>query len=96
VLTASDLRQTLSPNDNCTLRKSSNQAVLLSIDSLRRAPAPDFAVAGINYVTAADASAACAKGDFAAAPTTTGALRLQLTGENVTIVPGLNVAPADF
>lgn len=96
LLTASDLRQTQSPNSNCTLRKSPDQAVLLSIDSLHRASAPDFAVAGITYVTAADATAACAKGDFANAPTQTGALHLQLAGDTITIAPGLNFAPAAF
>ena len=96
LLTASDLRQTDQPNLNCTLRKSPDQAVLLSIDSLNRAPAPDFALAGITYVTAAAASAACAKNDFADAPTQTGTLHLQLAGQNIAVTPGLNFAPAEF
>jgi hypothetical protein len=94
ILAASDLRETGSPNDNCTLRTSPTQAVLLSIDSLKRGPAPAFATAGITFVTAADATTACASNAFADAPTTSGALTLSWDGTQLTIAPSLNFAPA--
>jgi hypothetical protein len=65
VLKAQDDRQTMYPAYTCKSRKSPQQAVLLSIDSLK--PSQDkryFAEASITYATAADATKACTAKHF--------------------------------
>ena len=90
ILSANDLRGTLDPNANCQ-HLPPGQAVLLSIDSL--SPAAGGAAAGITYVSADDAKAACAAHDFANAPVKKASLALRWAGGSMKISPDMNFAP---
>lgn len=91
ILEARDLRGTMNPNANCA-HLPPGEAVLLSIDSL--GPAQDGAEAGISYVSAGDAKAACAANSFANAPVKKAVLALRWKDGGMKISSGLNFAPA--
>ena len=93
VLRASDLRGTLQPEDNCKLRLTPDQAVLLGIADLRRGGG--FATAGITYVPAAQADAACKSRHFAGTAAQTATLSLSLNGAAIVLAPHFNFAPAE-
>lgn len=93
LLQAIDLRGTLQPEDNCKQRLTQDQAVLLGISDLRRGGG--LATAGITYVPAAQAVAACKSGHFANAAMQKATLALGLNGAAVTITPNFNFAPAE-
>jgi hypothetical protein len=81
----------MDPNANCGMRKP-GQDVLLSIGSIARAGS-GFAAA-IQYVPAAQASAACTAKTFANAPVTKANLTLDWDGSAMTITPKFNFAPS--
>lgn len=93
ILAASDLRETMDPNANCSLRTSANQDVLLGIGPLARAGTGY--TARIDYVPAATATAACAAKTFGNVLVTKGTLRLDWDGSRITVAPGYDFAPAD-
>ena len=92
LLTASDLRQTMDANANCSLRKSAGQAVLLGIDGIARSGA-GYA-AQIEYVPAAQAEAACTAKAFPGAPVSRTTLILTWDGSAMQITPSFNFAPS--
>jgi hypothetical protein len=97
ILKASDERETGMPNNNCTAKKSPDQAILLNIGNLTRSQQPGiFAQASIQYAAAADATSACAAGHFESVKTTTGTLDLKWDSKTVTVVAPQNFAPANW
>jgi len=72
-------------------------AVLLTIDSLKRAKDPAaFAVASITYATAKDTAEACSRGKFADVRETKGKVKIVLDqGEAKAITP-LQFGPTDY
>ncbi len=97
VLKAQDARQADNPNYSCTLRKGKDEAVLLSIDDLKRSAAPGvFAESKIAYAAAPDANAACAKGTFASVRETAGTVRYRLEGNKVMAMPTVKFSVTDY
>lgn len=91
VLSARDLRETMTPNANCqTLQPG--QGILLAISNLK--PAPSGATAQINYVSAQTAQTACATSQLANAATTTQTLTLHWHDDHLTITPVLDFTKA--
>lgn len=87
LLSASDLRDTLTPNANCQGLQPGRD-VLLEIDSL--APAPDGAEAKISYVSAMAAQTACTASQFPNAPVSTATLALRWHDGQIKITPALH------
>ncbi|HWA30727.1 MAG TPA: hypothetical protein VG867_06505 [Rhizomicrobium sp.] len=99
VLKAQDDREVGDGADTaeCSRRNSPKDAVLLSIDDLKRSNAPGvLAVAKITYVTARDANAACRAGRFENAKETNGVVRFHFAhGKAVAQTPA-NFARTDY
>lgn len=91
LLSAHDLRETMTPNENCQ-GLSPGQNILLSITDLT--PAAGGAVAKVNYISAATAQSACAASQLAGAAVTTSAITLHWQDGHMTITPSLNFAPS--
>lgn len=91
LLSARDLRDTMTPNANCqTWQPDKN--ILLSINTLM--PTPKGAEAEISYVSAKMAQTACRAGQFANAPVTTAAITLKWQDDQLKIAPALNFVDA--
>ena len=72
-------------------------AVLLSIDSLKRAKDPAaFAVASITYATAKDATEACKRGNFADVRENKGEVKIVLEQGRAKAITPLRFAPTDY
>jgi len=79
-------------NYQCTMKRAKGEAILLSIDDLKRSKAPGFfAQSSVSYASARDANAACRKNDFANVEETKGVVRYKLQGAKV-----IGVGPAKF
>jgi hypothetical protein len=81
----------------CSLRHSPHEAVLLSVDDLRRSTKPGiFAVSKITYVTARDADAACRKKHFEDAKETTDAVFYRLVQGKIVAQSPATFAHTDY
>lgn len=86
LLSANDLRATMTPNANCQgLQPDEN--ILLNITHLR--PAPDGARVDLSYVPAATAQAACLANRFASAPVRVIAVALHWQDGKLSFTPHL-------
>ncbi len=73
------------------------EAVLLSIDSLKRATDPAaFAVASITYATAKDAAEACKRGKFADVRENKGEVKVVIEQGAAKAITPLQFAPTDY
>ncbi|HXQ54101.1 MAG TPA: hypothetical protein VN802_23605 [Stellaceae bacterium] len=73
------------------------QALLLSIDKLKRSDAPDeVAVAEITYLAPQDFARACGRGDFSGVAETKGEVKFALRNGRVTAIAPLKFAPTDY
>ena len=102
VLKAQDDREKGDPDEGdgnyqCTLPRQPHQAILLSIDNLRRSHAPGtLAQADIVYAKARDATRACKTKHFANVPETKAVLRFKLVGGKVVALVPEPFAKSDY
>lgn len=95
VLRAQDGRRTMNPDYQCD--DARGQAVLLSVDGLRRSTAQGvFAESPVTYASPVDAAAACRKHDFAHVRETRGTVRFRLRGGAVLAETPAKFASADY
>lgn len=91
LLSAHDLRETLTPNANC-VGIAAGQNLLMSISGLT--PATDGAAVKVYYVSAKVAQTACAASQIANAALASTTLALHWQGGHITITPALNFGPS--
>jgi len=84
-------------NYQCTIKRAKGEAILLSIDDLKRSKMPGvFAESSVTYVSAGDANEACRQGQFADVRETKGIVRYRLQGTKVVAVSPAQFAKADY
>ena len=97
ILKAQDDRESGNSNYQCAMKRAKNEAILLSIDNLKRSKTPGFfAESSVTYVTVRDEKVACIKGEFADVKETRAVVRYELHGGKIFPVTPIKFAPTDY
>ncbi len=97
ILKAQDDRDAASTDYQCTLKRAPSDAILLSVDHIKRSGAPGIlAEAVVSYATARDVAAACRAKSFADVKTVNGVVRFRLAAGKVVADTPVPFAAPDY